>query len=142
VIEEVREISRGLHPALLARRGLRPPLQALARRSPIPVELHVSGPRLPAPVEVATYYAVSEALTNAIKHSRASVITIEIESTETDLRATVQDDGIGGAVVGAGSGLSGLIDRLDALGGTFVLDSRTEGGTRVEITLRAAPSAA
>jgi signal transduction histidine kinase len=142
VIEEVREISRGLHPALLARRGLRPPLQALARRSPIPVELHVSGPRLPAPVEVATYYAVSEALTNAIKHSRASVITIEIESTETDLRATVQDDGIGGAVVGAGSGLSGLIDRLDALGGTFVLDSRTEGGTRVEITLRSAPSAA
>ncbi len=136
VIEEVREISRGLHPALLARRGLRPPLQALARRSPIPVELHVSGPRLPEPVEVATYYAVSEALTNAIKHSRASVITIEIESTDTNVRATVLDDGIGGAVVGAGTGLSGLSDRLDALGGTFAVSSRTEGGTRVEITLR------
>jgi signal transduction histidine kinase len=141
VIDEVSEISRGLHPALLARRGLRPSLQALARRSPIPVELHVSGPRCPEPVEVATYYAVSEALTNAIKHSHASVITIEIESTDTHLRATVQDDGIGGAVVGAGTGLSGLIDRLDALGGTFAVTSRTEGGTRVEITLRSAPSA-
>jgi signal transduction histidine kinase len=141
VIEEVREISRGLHPALLARRGLRPPLQALARRSPIPVELHVSGPRLPEPVEVATYYAVSEALTNAIKHSRAAVVMIEIDSTDTNLRATVQDDGIGGAVVGTGTGLSGLIDRVDALGGTFAVSSPTGGGTRVEITLRSTPPA-
>ena len=135
----MREISRGLHPALLARRGLRPPLQTLARRSPIPVELHVSGPRLPEPVEVATYYAVSEALTNAIKHSRASVITIEIESTDTDLRATVRDDGIGGAIVGIGTGLSGMIDRLDALGGTVAVSSGDGDGTRVEIRLRAAP---
>ena len=134
-IEQVREISRGLHPALLARRGLRPPLQALARRSPIPVELHVRGPRLPEPVEVAAYYALSEALTNAIKHSRASVITIEIESTATSLRASVEDDGVGGAVVGVGTGLSGLIDRLDALGGTVSVTSRSEGGTRVEIGL-------
>ena len=140
VIDEVREISRGLHPALLARRGLRPPLQALARRSPIPVELRVSGPRLPEPIEAATYYAVSEALTNAIKHSHASVITIEIESTDTNLRATVQDDGIGGAVIGIGTGLSGLIDRLDALGGTVSVTSSTEGGTRVEIRLRSAAS--
>ncbi len=134
-IEQVREISRGLHPALLARRGLQPPLQALARRSPIPVELHVRGPRLPEPVEVATYYALSEALTNAIKHSRASVITIEIESTDTGVRATVLDDGVGGAVVGVGTGLSGLIDRLDALGGTVSVISPSEGGTRVEIGL-------
>jgi signal transduction histidine kinase len=141
VLEQVREISRGLHPALLARRGLRPPLQALARRSPIPVELRVSGPRLPEPVEVATYYAVSEALTNAIKHSHASVITIEIESTDANLRATVQDDGVGGAVVGIGTGLSGLIDRLEALGGTVAVTTPTEGGTRVEIRLRSVPSA-
>jgi signal transduction histidine kinase len=140
VIDEVGEISRGLHPALLARRGLRPPLQALARRSPIPVELRVTGPRLPEPVEVATYYAVSEVLTNAIKHSRASLITIEIESTDTALRATVQDDGIGGAVVGIGTGLSGLIDRLDALGGTVAVISPTEGGTRVEFSLHAVPA--
>jgi signal transduction histidine kinase len=139
VIDEVREISRGLHPALLARRGLRAPLQALARRSSIPVELHVSGPRSPESVEVATYYAVSEALTNAIKHSRAAVIAIEIESTETHLRATVQDDGIGGAVVGAGTGLSGLIDRLDALGGSVAVSSPTGGGTRIEIGLPTAP---
>jgi signal transduction histidine kinase len=140
VIEEVSEISRGLHPALLARRGLRPPLQALARRSPIPVELHVSGPRWPEPVEVATYYAVSEALTNAIKHSHASVITIEIESTDTNLAANVQDDGVGGAVVGVGTGLSGLIDRLDALGGTVAVNSQPGFGTRVEIRLRSALS--
>jgi signal transduction histidine kinase len=138
VIEQVREISRGLHPALLARRGLRPPLQALARRSPIAVQLHVSGPRLPEPVEVATYYAVSEALTNAIKHSHASVITIEIESTDTTLRASVRDDGVGGAVVGVGTGLSGLIDRLDALGGTVAVSAPPEGGTRVEIELQSA----
>jgi signal transduction histidine kinase len=140
VIKEVREISRGLHPALLDRRGLGPSLQALARRSPTPVELHVSGPRLPEPVEVATYYAVSEALTNAIKHARASVITIEIESTDTSVRATVHDDGIGGAVVGAGTGLSGLSDRVEALGGTFGVMSPTEGGTRVEIRLHSARS--
>ncbi len=135
VLDEVREISRGLHPALLGRRGLRPPLQALARRSPVPIELRVSGPRAPEPVEVATYYAVSEALTNAIKHSRASVIEIEIDSTETTLRARVQDDGVGGAVVGAGTGLSGLIDRIEALGGTFAVVSTAGGGTRVEIEL-------
>ncbi len=135
VLEEMRNISQGLHPALLARRGLRPPLQALARRSPIPVELHVSGPRSPEAIEVATYYVVSEALTNAIKHSRASVITIEIESTETTLRAVIEDDGIGGAIVGSGTGLTGLIDRIDALGGTLELGSKTDGGTRIEIEL-------
>jgi signal transduction histidine kinase len=135
VLDEVREISRGLHPALLGRGGLKPPLQALARRSPIPVELRVSGPRAPEPVEVATYYALSEALTNAIKHSGASVIAIEVESTETALRAAVQDDGIGGAVVGAGTGLSGLIDRIDAVGGTLVVTSPVADGTRVEIEL-------
>jgi signal transduction histidine kinase len=142
VLDEVREISRGLHPALLARRGLRAPLQSLARRSPIAVELRVEGPRLPESVEVATYYAVSEALTNAIKHSQASLITIEVESADGVLRATVEDDGVGGAVIGDGTGLSGLIDRIDALGGTFTVASAASGGTRVEIHLpsaRAAP---
>jgi signal transduction histidine kinase len=139
VFEEVREISRGLHPALLARRGLRASLKALARRSPIPVELQVSARRSPEPVEVATYYAVSEALTNAIKHSRASLITIEIESTEETVRAAVQDDGIGGARLGAGSGLSGLVDRIDALGGTLDVISPSSAGTRVEIALPCGP---
>ena len=135
VLDEMRNISQGLHPALLARRGLRPALQALARRSPIPVELHVSGPRSPEPIEVATYYVVSEGLTNAIKHSHASVITIEVESTETNLRAVIEDDGIGGAVVGEGTGLTGLIDRIEALGGTLALGSGTTGGTQIEIEL-------
>ncbi len=142
VLEAVREISQGLHPALLARRGLRPSIQVLARRSPIPVELSVTGPRLPGHVEVATYYVVSEALTNAIKHSDASAITIEIKSTEQGLRAFVQDDGIGGAVVGVGTGLRGLIDRIDALGGTLVVNSPAAGGTRVEIALPSGASAA
>ncbi len=135
VLEEMRNIAQGLHPALLSRRGLRPPLQALARRSPIPVELHVSGPRSPEPIEVATYYVVSEALTNAIKHSQASVVTIEVESTETTLRAVIEDDGIGGAVVGGGTGLTGLVDRIDALGGTLELGRGVPGGTRIEIEL-------
>jgi signal transduction histidine kinase len=139
VLEEVREISRGLHPSLLGRRGLRAPLRALARRSPIPVELRVDGPRAPEPLEIATYYAVSEALTNAIKHSQGSVITLEIESSEGSLRAIVQDDGVGGATVGAGTGLSGSIDRIEALGGTFTVGSPGSGGTRVEIALPLAP---
>jgi signal transduction histidine kinase len=139
VFEEVREISRGLHPALLARRGLRASLQALARRSPIPVELTVRAQRSPEPIEVATYYAVSEALTNAIKHSGASLITIEIDSTEQTVRAAVQDDGVGGALVGAGSGLSGLVDRIDALGGTLEVASSASAGTRVEIELPSGP---
>jgi signal transduction histidine kinase len=135
VLEEVGEISRGLHPALLARRGLGPSLQALARRSPIPVALSVNGPRSPEPIEVAMYYAVSETLTNAIKHSGASLVTIDVQSTETSVRATLEDDGIGGAMVGAGTGLSGLFDRMDALGGTLTLSSPPTGGTRVELDL-------
>jgi signal transduction histidine kinase len=135
VLEEVREISRGLHPPLLARRGLRPPLLALARRSPIPVELQISGPRAPEPVEIAAYYAVSEALTNAIKHSRASVVTVELQTTPTLLRAVVGDDGVGGAVVAGGTGLRGLIDRVDALGGTLTIHSPAGAGTRLEMRL-------
>jgi signal transduction histidine kinase len=141
VLEEIGEISRGLHPALLARRGLGPSLKALARRSPIPVELDVSGPRSPEPIEVATYYAVSETLTNAIKHSRASLITIEVQSTEATVRATVHDDGIGGVVVGDGTGLTGLVDRINALGGTLAVSSPPAAGTRVEIELPSGSSA-
>jgi signal transduction histidine kinase len=135
VLEEVHEIARGLHPALLARRGLLPALRALARRSPIPVDLHVSGPRPPEQVEIATYYAASEALTNAIKHSHASMITITIESEGETLRAAVEDDGIGGADLGGGTGLSGLTDRIEALGGTLAIINPAAGGTRIEINL-------
>ena len=137
VLEEIRHISQGLHPALLSRRGLRPPLQTLARRSPIPVELQVSGPRSAEAIEVAAYYVASEALTNAIKHSQASVITIEVLSTDSAVRAVIEDDGVGGAVVGSGTGLTGLIDRIDALGGTVEIGSGAAGGTRIAIELPA-----
>jgi len=136
ILEELQELSRGLHPALLARGGLLPPLQALARRSPIPVDLHVTTEqRPPEPVEIATYYAVAEALTNAIKHSHASQVTIEIQSADGMLRASVRDDGIGGANAGDGTGLIGLTDRIAALGGTLHLHSPPHNGTIIEIEL-------
>ena len=139
VLEDLRELSRGLHPPLLSRRGLRSSLRALARDSPIPVELEIDLPeRPPAPLEIAVYYVVSEALTNAIKHSQASAISITIEtdhaggpfgvgldgrSRGVKLHATIADDGVGGADASVGSGLTGLADRVEALGGRFALDT-------------------
>jgi signal transduction histidine kinase len=136
VLEEVREVSRGLHPAQLSRGGLRPSLQGLARRSPIPVGIDVElDERPPAPIETAIYYVVSEALANAIKHSRASAVTVLVTSDGTVVQARIADDGIGGAVAGRGSGLVGLNDRVEALGGRFALDSRHERGTTISIQL-------
>ncbi len=136
VLEEVREISRGLHPASLARLGLGRSLRMLARRSPVPVEIDIDVvERLPEALEIATYYVVSEALTNAIKHSRASAISVTVKSDQTGLRAILSDDGVGGAQVGAGSGLLGLSDRVEALGGRFNLESPRGGGTRISIDL-------
>jgi signal transduction histidine kinase len=151
VLEDLRELSRGLHPPLLSRRGLRSALRALARESPIPVEVEIDLPERPAAgLETAAYYVVSESLTNAIKHSQASAVSIKIEtdhagepfavgldgrSRGVTLHATIADDGIGGADPSAGSGLMGLADRVDALGGRFDLDSPGGGGTRVKVEL-------
>ncbi|MBV9310201.1 MAG: GAF domain-containing sensor histidine kinase [Solirubrobacterales bacterium] len=136
VLEEVQELSRGLHPALLSRGGLLLPLRALARRSPIPVELHVAtDPRPPEPVEIAAYYTVSEAFTNAIKHSRAARITIEATSSSDALRVVVRDDGAGGATPGRGSGLAGMTDRVHALGGTLDISSVDGEGTTITAVL-------
>jgi PAS domain S-box-containing protein len=136
VLEEVRELSRGLHPALLSQGGLRPSLRALARKSPIPVDLDVRVDRRPPePIEVAVYYVVSETLTNAAKHARASRITVTVETDGGLLRATIDDDGVGGAEASAGSGLVGLIDRVEALGGRFTLESPLGHGTNVAIEL-------
>ena len=136
VLEEVREVSRGLHPAQLSRGGLRVAVGALARRSPIPVELELDvDERPPPPIETAVYYVVSEAVTNAIKHSRAAAIAVRIASNRDVVHARVSDDGVGGAVADAGSGLSGLSDRVEALGGRFVVESPPERGTAISIEL-------
>jgi signal transduction histidine kinase len=140
ILTDLREVSHGLHPQLLSRLGLGPSLQALARRSPIPVQLAVDLPERPAAsVETAVYYVVSEALTNAIKHSHASQIEVTITSGET-LNASIVDDGVGDADPGDGSGLIGLLDRVDALGGGFELASPPGGGTRISIELPLAPA--
>jgi signal transduction histidine kinase len=136
VLQEVREISRGLHPASLARVGLLRSLRALARGTPVPVEMDIDiVERPPEPIEIATYYAVSEVLTNAIKHSRASAISVHVKCDQTGLQATLSDDGVGGAVAGAGSGLTGLSDRVEALGGRFTIESPPGEGTTISIEL-------
>jgi PAS domain S-box-containing protein len=136
VLDDLRETARGLHPVILSRGGLGPALKALGRRSPVPVELDVQPQdRLPEPVEAAAYYVVAEALTNAAKHAHASVVTVEAEVIDGDLRVTVQDDGVGGANPDHGSGLVGLTDRVEALGGKLTLDSPPAGGTRVHVDL-------
>jgi signal transduction histidine kinase/uncharacterized protein YoaH (UPF0181 family) len=130
VSAEVQEISRGLHPAILSRGGLVPALKALARRSAVPVDLdlHVEK-RLPDPVEVGAHYVVAEALTNAAKHAQASVVELCAEATGTNLRLVIRDDGVGGAARGKGSGLTGLIDRVEALGGKMTIQSPPGHGT-------------
>jgi PAS domain S-box-containing protein len=144
VLEDVRELSRGLHPALLSQAGLGPSLRALARKSPIPVSLDVDIPERPSEsIEIAVYYVISEALANAAKHARAAEISVELASSADGIRARIEDDGIGGAEASAGSGLVGLIDRVEALGGRFALDSPPGHGTTIliELPLTAEPIA-
>jgi signal transduction histidine kinase len=132
VLDELREIARGLHPAILAEGGLAPALKALARRSPIPVECEVRAQaQLPERVEAAAYYVVSEALTNAAKHAHASVVHVDVEEFDHLLRLCVRDDGAGGADPIRGSGLVGLKDRVEALGGTIAVESPPGAGTAV-----------
>jgi signal transduction histidine kinase len=145
VIEELREMSRGIHPAILTEGGLSPAVEALALRSPVPVKLNVdSEHRLPDPIEVAAYYVVSEALTNAAKHADASRVQIDLHFQEEKLSLAVVDDGVGGADPSGGSGLIGLKDRVEALAGTIDIASPRGSGTRleVEIPLLADPSVA
>jgi PAS domain S-box-containing protein len=136
VQEELREIARGIHPAILAEGGLAPALRTLARRSAVPVKLDVRvAGRLPEPVEVAMYYVVSEALTNAAKHARASVVEVDVEAGDGIICASVRDDGGGGADPERGSGLIGLSDRVEALGGTLSVRSPRGGGTHLQIQI-------
>ena len=131
-LEELRELARGIHPAILSDRGLGPALDALAVRSPVTVQItEVPEARLPEPVEVAAYYLVAEALTNVAKHAGATEATVRVTRTGERVRIEVRDDGVGGAAVGDGSGLRGLADRVEALGGRLEVDSPRGRGTTV-----------
>jgi signal transduction histidine kinase len=124
-LDNLTELARGIHPPILTEGGLAPAVKALARRSGLPVEVAVrTAGRLPEPVEVAAYYVVSEALTNAAKHAHAAAITVDVEADEADavLRVAVRDDGAGGADFNRGTGLVGLKDRVEAAGGRILLD--------------------
>ena len=135
-LEELQEISRGIHPAILARGGLVLALKALARRSAVPVELDARvETRLPEPVERTAYYIVSEALTNTAKHASASMVHVAVEARDGVLGLSIRDDGCGGADPARGSGLVGLTDRVDALAGTIHVASPIGVGTTLLITL-------
>jgi signal transduction histidine kinase len=135
-LDDLREISRGIHPAVLSEGGLGPALKALARRSAVPVELDLRvGRRLPERVEVAAYYVVSEALANAAKHAHASVAFVQAQVGDGGLHLSVRDDGVGGATPGRGSGLVGLTDRVEALGGTISVASPAGRGTTLLVDL-------
>jgi PAS domain S-box-containing protein len=135
-VEELRELSRGIHPAILSEGGLGPALRTLARRSRVPVELdtHIDR-RLPERLEVAAYYVASEALTNVAKHAHASVVRVDVREQNGTIRLLIRDDGIGGVDPGRGSGLVGLQDRVEALGGKITIDSAPGNGTLLVATL-------
>ena len=143
-VDELRELASGIHPAVLAEGGLPSALDALANRSTVPVELDVRVQRrLPEHIEIAAYYLVAEALTNVAKHAHASTIHVEVDTVDAGdgvLRVIVRDDGRGGADPAGGSGLVGLKDRMEALGGRLWLQTAPGAGTtvRAELPLRPA----
>jgi PAS domain S-box-containing protein len=134
--EDLRELARGIHPAIDSRGGLGPVLRTLARRSAIPVELDLrTDTRLPEPIEVAAYFVASEAMANAAKHARASRIDVALVTVNSSLVLSIRDDGIGGADPTRGSGLVGLTDRVEALGGSVEVRSRPGHGTHITAEL-------
>jgi signal transduction histidine kinase len=135
-ITELRELARGIHPVLLTQGGLRPALQALAERAALPLVASAPSARFPESVESTAYFVVSEAVTNATRHSRARRVVVEVTSEEGELRVEIADDGVGGAVSTAtGTGMQGMLDRVTALGGRMHVDSPVGGGTRIKAWL-------
>jgi signal transduction histidine kinase len=137
-LSELRDLARGIHPAKLTDRGLEAALDALVQRSPVPVDLAIAVPdRLDAAIEATVYFLVSEALTNVAKHAQADTIAVELTSAGHDVVVTISDDGVGGADPTQGSGLRGLVDRVQAIGGRLDVGSAAEGGTRLRAELPA-----
>lgn len=135
-IEELRELARGIHPAILTERGLGPAISSLAERSPVPTRVDVQLPgRLPATVEGTIYFVVAEALANIGKYAQAGTAQVSVTAADGQIRATVSDDGIGGADPGRGSGLTGLADRIAAVGGTLTITSPPGAGTTLTTTI-------
>jgi signal transduction histidine kinase len=135
-IRELRELARGIHPAILEHEGLGPAIAGLARRASVPVEVRVEVPeRLPAVVESTAYFTIAEALTNTQRHAAASHARISAVSVDHRLELEIADDGVGGADPRRGSGLRGLDDRVTALGGVLTIDSRAGEGTAVRASL-------
>ena len=135
-LEELREISQGVHPAVLSQDGLHPAIKSLAGRSVLPVMLELGTVhRLPEPVEVAVYYVVSEALANTAKHADASLIQVELTELDQSVHLRIRDDGVGGADPRRGSGLVGLQDRVETLGGTIALHSARNAGTSLHVQI-------
>jgi signal transduction histidine kinase len=142
-LDELREISHGIHPAVLSEAGLGPALEALARRSAVPVELDLNlGPPPGQQVEAAAYYTASEALANTAKHAQATVIDLRVHGDDSALTLSIRDDGKGGADPSRGTGITGLNDRVEALGGTISVLSPPGRGTTLHVRLPADPSAA
>jgi signal transduction histidine kinase len=135
-LAELRELARGIHPAVLTDRGLEPALGALTARAPVPVTLDVEGDeRLPEPVESAAYFVVSEALANVAKYAQATQASVAVRRLNGSVTVEVSDDGVGGADAAGGSGLRGLADRLGAIDGTLSLDSPAGQGTRLRAVI-------
>jgi signal transduction histidine kinase len=133
---ELRELARGIHPAVLTERGLDPALRALAARASVPVTIDTHGAeRLPGPVEIAAYYVVAEGLTNVAKYAEASEATVAVRRSDGLVSVDISDDGVGGADAGRGSGLRGLADRVAALDGTLSVDSPAGRGTRLHVVI-------
>jgi signal transduction histidine kinase/uncharacterized protein YhfF len=137
---ELRAFSRGLHPAGLSAHGLASALRSLGLNSPVPLRIEaVPDQRLPDPVEVTVYYLVAEALSNAVKHADATEVRVDLQRRGPVLHAEITDDGVGGAAAEPGSGLCGLVDRLEALGGRLELESAPGAGTRLRASIPLAP---
>jgi signal transduction histidine kinase len=136
VSNDLQELSRGIHPAILSKGGLGPAIKVLARRSAVPVELVLgTDRRLPDPVEVAAYYVVAESLANAAKHAQASTVDVGVNIEGHNVHLSIRDDGIGGADAARGSGLTGLHDRVEALGGRLSISSQPGIGTALHATI-------
>jgi signal transduction histidine kinase len=135
-LADLHDITRGIHPAVLSKGGLEPALRTLARRVSVPVQLDLRADgRLPVPVEVAAYHVVSEGLANAAKHAQASEVRVDLDAHDSVVELAVEDDGRGGADMRRGSGLVGVRDRVEALGGTIDIESGPGRGTSLRVTL-------